>query len=209
MKRPLQYRLCLLIAGLLPLDLRTVQAQGIISFSNRNLSDPNGQTYQAPVTLPSGQGAGPGFTAGLFLIQGGNIDLLGTTSFHSGAASAYLQGVPITVPGVPAGSPATFLARVWDATAGSYEGAIAAKKYHGEFPTISGDDRITVTLGYNIPEAGLAFTDGLLPLTLTNTPEPSTISLAFMAGIIWLGLRRKSEIRATMTWAISAKSARG
>ena len=98
-----------------------VPGQGIIEFDNRGLRDPQGNLYVAPVSLPDGSFAeGPRFVGGLFLVQTDSLSLVGTAPFRAGAQAGYLVPTEFQVPGHPQGSTATFRARVWEASAGSY-----------------------------------------------------------------------------------------
>lgn len=161
--------------------------QGFVIFYNRNLRDPvSNQLYSAPVTLPSGRGVeGQAFTAGLFVMQTGALELIATTTFQQGAGAGLFlppQGA-VEVPGHPPGSSATFVARVWETSAGSYQNAVASGRYFGEFVTKSGASSITIPeLGFAEPPGGIPTPTlaGIQPLTLI--PEPHTFALAILGG---------------------------
>jgi hypothetical protein len=169
-------------------------AQGTIIFNNRSLTDrASGLIYHAPVTLPDGTGAsGSEFTAGLFLVEGQQTTLLATTYFRTGPAAGFVVQLPDTVkvPGILPGSPATFRARVWETSAGSYEGAVQRHMLHGEFLTGQPDNNLFVpALG---PPPGGPFVDpdlsGIQPLTLV--PEPATGVLLILGAFICFAVGR-------------------
>jgi hypothetical protein len=167
-------------------------AQGTIAFANRGLFDPQLGLYEARVSLPDGSFADGRFAAGLFLVEPNQLTLLGTTPFRSGPAAGFFLPVGFQVPGIPAGCPATFRARVWDTAASSYEAAAAAGLLHGEFPTRNPENNILVdrlggTLGPDITPQ----TDGILPFTLV--PEPSPIALFCGAAVLLSLLRKRSR----------------
>jgi len=169
-------------------------AQGTVRFENRGLRSASG-FYDAPVSLPDGsRAAGPLFTAGLYLVSDTGLNLIATSPFRSGAAAGFFEVSNVMVPGVPAGSPATFRVRVWETIAGSYEAASIIGALHGEFPTVNPDNNVfvprlaTTVIPENIP--GL---DGILPFTLIPEPPPSAI-LA-LTGAIWFVARGRRNAR--------------
>lgn len=95
--------------------------QGTVIFNNRT------PTGDARITRVDGTGAGAGITAQLFLVgSGGSLTpLLPTTTFRTtpAAATYFVNEVMVTIPGVPAGSPATLRMRAWEGP--SYEGTFA------------------------------------------------------------------------------------
>src|SRR5690349_17187322 len=86
-------------------------AQGTVSFNNRT------STGDAKVVGPDGYGLGmSGGMAQLYLSSGGILTRLDpATPFRSSSAAAsyFIVPVDVTVPGVSAGSPATFVMRAW------------------------------------------------------------------------------------------------
>ena len=142
----------------------------------------------APVYWPDGSGPGPRATAGLYLVEGQSLTLLSTSPFRDNPlTSHYIIPTEVIVPGISAGQPATFRVRVWETTAGSYENAIATGAVRGEFPTVNGNNEVTIQLG-----DGRNFVPtlvGLLPFTLV--PEPSAISI-FVAGSILFSVAKRS-----------------
>ena len=168
-------------------------AQATVTFHNRNLTDPrHGTIYHAPVLLPDGSGAGPEFTPGLFLVTPGGPVLLAMTSLRGGAGGGFFSPqIVVRVPGLATVSTATFRVRVWETRAGSYDNAVANGFCFGEFQTTSGNNEITVVLSSdNLPGPLVPPSlNGILPLTLTCIPEPSTLSLAFILGLLLLRTR--------------------
>lgn len=159
-------------------------AQGIIFFNNRtSLGD-------APVTRPDGTGAGAGFTAQLFLLNGSTFTpLTPTTTFRasSPAAAFFINPLDIVVPGVPAGSPATFRMRVFETSAGSWDVASAANStfWRGE----SANVQVPQLGGINPPD-GMPTPDLAGLKAFTIIPEPSTLALAILGAAALLHLRR-------------------
>lgn len=154
--------------------------QGTILFNTRT------GTIDAPVHDFSGAPAGAfgaGVRAQLFHFTGQNsryIPLYPTTTFRSTswAAMAYVvqPPEPVIVPGIPAGSQATVVMRVW--VGEDYSTA----HYFGQ------SNPVTVTLGGNVPGSAPlppALLIGLQGFT-TLIPEPS-ISALFVAGLVALG----------------------
>jgi hypothetical protein len=181
----------LIVFALLFYIARLAYAQGTILFSNRNLTDPlTGAIYHAPVTLPDGSAAaGSAFTAGLFLVEPTGLKLIGTTFLRPGVGAGFWQAVGFDVPSVAPGAPATFRARVWETSAGSYESAIGSMLLHGEFATGQADNNLFVNaLGH--PTAPLPTPDlsGIQPLTLV--PEPAAGALLILGGFICFAVWR-------------------
>ena len=151
-------------------------AQGIIFFNNRT------SIGDAPISRPDGTGAGAGFTAQLYLLNGSTFTpLTPTTTFRttSPAVAYFINALDIVVPGVPAGSPATFRMRVFE-TACSWDAANAAGStfWRGE----SGDVQVP-QLGVFNPPDGVPTPDlaGLQGFDLI--PEPSIIGLGLLAAV--------------------------
>lgn len=170
-------------------------AQGLVRFQNRGLRDPQLGIYEALVTLPDGtRAAGPGFTAGIFLVgSGGALDLIATSPFRPAPFGGAFFPIEVSVPGIGPGLPATFRARVWETTAGSYEGAVASGLLHGEFPTRNPDNNILVRLGSPLGLGDVPNVDGMLPLTLVPEPSAARLTVAgFVALMIAAFLRKPS-----------------
>jgi hypothetical protein len=167
----------------------SVFTQGFLTFHNRALSNPtDGSIYDAPVTLPTGQGAGTDFTAGLYLVSPAGLTLLETSPFRPNRTGFFTAPLAVEVPGIPPGSPGTFRVRVWEGRAGSYETAVANGFCHGEFPSMRGNNEVTIVLGRRpFPADPIAppSLDGLLPLTMPCIPEPSIFAMA-LAGAAFL-----------------------
>lgn len=184
------------VIALLCLNLCQSFAQGTVIFYNRGLRDPQGQFYEAPVSVPGGAFAeGPHFVAGLFLVSGDELTLIGTSPFRPGGAAGFFLPEVFEMPGaLPLCAP-TLRVRVWESVAGSYDAAIAMGLLHGEFPTINGDNTIVAgPLGSRIGQFSPPTLDGILPFTLV--PEPSTALLSstgLLTLIIGTTLRKQSR----------------
>jgi hypothetical protein len=165
--------------------------QGTINFVNRGLRDSSHPTfYDAPVSLPDGtRVAGAGFTAGLFLVEGSSLRLVGTSTFRTGAAAGFFFAEEITFAGTF--GPVTLRARVWETTAGSYENAVREGQYHGEFPTGDPQNNLYVQNLGGPPPFQQATMDGIQPFTLV--PEPSTIVLGVIGTVILLFIPRPRD----------------
>jgi hypothetical protein len=132
-------------------------------------------------------GPGPGYSAQLF-IQGSDFSLtplLPTSTFRppgTGAAAIadrYWLPQTVDVIGHAPGESVTFVVRVWQTSAGSYDAAIN----HTESAPF------TVTIGGGtLPPANLTT---LQAFTLILVPEPSVIALAVIGGSILVLLRRR------------------
>jgi hypothetical protein len=163
----------------------SAMAQGTsaqITINNRNLTDAQGNTYQAPIG-----GDTTGATAQLFLVgSGGALTPLGTTTFRTGAAAAYLSALTVDVPGVAPGGSATFRLDVWVGGT-SYDTATVSHGRSADF-TVS-------NLG-GTPAGAPPITppslNGLQSFDLQPTiPEPSTIALATLGAAAFFIRRRK------------------
>jgi hypothetical protein len=153
-------------------------AQGVLNFNNRNLTGPNGTTYNAPIS-----GFSPQATAQLLLVTGSAASprytpLFPLQSFRPPPNSQYFLGpLTVTVPGHPLGtSGLSFVVRVWDGP--SYDAA-TLKAQSAVFTvgplvgrTVGGQPFLPPDLGG--PE-------GMGGLQGFSIPEPSTISLALLA----------------------------
>jgi hypothetical protein len=159
-------------------------AQGTVLLNNRV------STGDAKVTLPDGSGPGlQGGMAQLYLSSGGTLTALTpATPFRSSSAAAsfFLTPTDVVVPGVPAGSPATFVLRAW-VGGSSFE---TATQFRGE------SGQVTVSaLGGVPPGGGAPITTpdlaGLTGFALAPIPEPSTIALGVLGAAALLIRRRK------------------
>ena len=169
------------VLGLVILTASTF-AQGTIFFNNRTSAG------DVPISLSSGAGVGSipgGASAQLFLVPSGGgalVPLLPATTFRtsSPAAMYFVNPLDVTVPGIPAGSPATILLRMWDTLSGSYEAAtLRGESAQFTIPALGG---ITVT-GVIVPTPDLA--------GLQWIPEPSTIALGLLGAAVMLFRSRK------------------
>ena len=131
--------------------------QGAVVFNNRV-----GTQVDAPVSRPDGSGAGEGFTAQLILVHesGAITALFPRTTFRTSppAATYYLKGVDVIVPGVAPGNTATFRMRAWSGD--SFETSLL----RGE----SANFTITVG-GGTLPPSNLI---GLQGFTFISKPTP-------------------------------------
>jgi len=158
-------------------------AQGTVQFATIT------GTVNAPVTIiPGGAGPGPGYTAALYVNNGGTLTLIpeSVTTFLPGTdnpeAAKYVNPVStVAVPGVGPGGSATLRMRAWLTSAGSYD---AAGAFRGE-----STDLAVTGLG------GGAITPADLPASFTGfnitVPEPSTLALGVMGAAALLLRRRK------------------
>jgi len=158
-------------------------AQGTVTLNNRT------STGDAKIFMPDGV-TGPGQNGGmaqLYLSSGGTLTALTpSTPFRSSsaAASVFVTPIDVTVPGIAAGSPATFVLRAW-VGAGSYEAAAT----RGESAPVS-----VSALGGVPPGGGAPITTpdlaGLQGFNLV-VPEPSTIALGVLGAAALFIRRRK------------------
>ena len=167
--------------------------QGSIIFRNFALIDPRAdQPYDALATYSNGARIGPEFSGGLYLVSGPAESLVGVTRFRMSRPGT-LDPIQFIIPGIRPGEPATFRVKAWETAAGSYENAVQNGFCAGIFPTISGDDQVTVLLGDPLTPLPVlpATLNGLLPLQLTCVPEPGAISIAALGfGFVYFRTRR-------------------
>jgi len=180
--------------SVLALTLVSSFAQGEVGqvvFANRA----NG--VDAPVTLPllhpgdPLQGLGEGFTAQLFLQDNparSLTPLVPTSTFYPAGAGGdptsdrYWRPQIVDVPGVAPNTPATFLVRFWQTSAGSYDGAL----FRGQSAPF------VVTVGGGLlPPANLTT---LRAVSVAFVPEPSTVPLALL-GLAGFALYSRSSHR--------------
>ncbi|MGZ8940075.1 MAG: PEP-CTERM sorting domain-containing protein [Limisphaerales bacterium] len=172
-----------IIAAVLFLSLSSF-AQGTVFFNNRT------STGDARFTRPDGTGLGAGYTAQLYLVNGSVLTpLTPTTTFRttSAAAAFFVNAVDVVVPGVPAGSPATFRVRIFETAAGSYDAAAASMAFlYGETADVQ-----VAQLGGITPTGGIVPTPDLAGLQpLVAVPEPTTLALGILGAAALLYRRR-------------------
>jgi hypothetical protein len=161
-------------------------AQGTVVFNNRNTAI----GLDAPITLETAGGAGPGpsYNAGLYF--NGALVPDSVVSFRDGSANAtlakYINGKTVVIPGAAIEAQnVTVEMRAWLASAGSYEAAPALQR------NTSGPLVIAQLGGGVNPNV-----DNFLPETFTGfvipvVPEPSTIALGVLGAAALLLRRRK------------------
>jgi hypothetical protein len=174
-------------------------AQGIITFYNNNIPvdgrtvtppavlQGDGTIYRAGIFRIEGNrfvGAGAGYTAGLFLSSDLTTPLATTTFRLSNNFEVFAAPQDVAVPGVPVGSTATFVVRVWETAAGSF----AAAANRGESsPWTSQPLGGPVPGNPPIPNATMSGFMGIIPLS----PEPGSTSL-LAVGLGAMLLRRRN-----------------
>jgi len=166
----------------------TAFAQGSVTFNNRTTAG------DAPIFTSDGvTGAGSlaGIVAELDLQTGtgatATFTPIGTTTFRgtSGALAKFITGVDMTIPNIPAGSPATFVVRAY--TGASYSAATARGQSNPVL--VSGLGGTPPGGGAPIPTPDLS---GLQGFNVVPVPEPSTIALGVFGAAALLLRRRKS-----------------
>jgi|SwirhirootsSR2_FD_contig_121_203909_length_598_multi_2_in_0_out_0_1 hypothetical protein len=176
----------LLVALAAVLVTAATYGQGQVNFQNfEALSD-----FSKGVYRPGGgngvNGAGAGFTAGLFLVNGGAISAtpLGTTTFFTDPGAEFLfNPVDVTLPTNPGGTTVNLVVRAWETAAGSY-GASTIKGESAVFPQALGGDP-----GNGQPATPPSFLNA--PGFVMTVPEPSTIAFGVIGGLALLLRRRK------------------
>jgi hypothetical protein len=166
-------------------------AQGTLIFNNRNLTGPNGVTYNAPIQVwwPDPANA----TAQMFMVTGTGAaatftPLTPVNTFRPAPNQWFLAGpVVVTVPGQPAGTTGLqFVVRAWQGA--SYDTAFA-RAQSGVFTvgplggvTPSGQIFLPPDLG---GPGGVGGFQGIL-----FWPEPSSTAIALLGAAILLARRR-------------------
>lgn len=161
-------------------------AQGTVSFNTRITG-----VVDAPVTLGSAAGAGPGalYSAELVLVgDNGSITPIpgSITTFRTSATAPALEKYVVTVPevaipGVPTGGSANVAFRAWLTSAGSYDAAPESQRGMSAPVTVTGLG------GGPTPPANLVGLQGFV----IPVPEPSTIALGALGAAALLLRRRK------------------
>jgi len=174
----------LLVALAAVLVTAATYGQGQVNFNNLG-SVGNGTYANGAIYRPGGvngsqvNGAGAGYTAGLF-IAGSTIPLGTTTFFTDPGAEYLLNPIDITVPNVASGNTASFEVKAWETSFGSYEAALAGGGARGVSPVF-----VNKVGGGTLPPENTLFTG------FSAVPEPSTIAFGVIGGLALLLRRRK------------------
>jgi hypothetical protein len=151
------------------------RAQGTITLSNHIVG-----AVEAPVTFNcTGQGVGtiPGMVAQLFLVNGTVLAPVATTISFRGTTdplAKYFDGGMASIPGTVPGQTVTLRLRFWSGP--SFEGSI----YRGESASFTqklGGDLFPPENLVNLPSS---------QILLLGCPEPSTIALGLLGGMLTL-----------------------
>jgi len=137
------------------------------------------QTYSGP-TLEGPQWVAQLFGGPLGTADASLVALTPTTTFRTGLAAGFINGVVVTVPGIGEGSRARLQMRVFDNTVAS---TYATSLNRGA--SLSFDSQ---------PLGGVAPPPNMVGLTAFNVavvPEPSTIALGALGTLFFLIRRRK------------------
>ena len=148
-------------------------AQGLVEFDNL--------VVDAPISMPDGTGPGAAGRAQLYLLEENGYTPVGPIQGFITAtpeAAYYLSGIIVPIPDRPAGTEATVQVRAW-VDAPTWESALL----RGE------SNDVTVTL---LEDLGARLI-GLQAFTLI--PEPSTVTLGFLAAGTLLLTRRKQKAK--------------
>jgi hypothetical protein len=180
-------KLLVAIAAVL-ISAATFAQEGAVVFNNHIVG-----SVEAKVTLngDATKGAGlavPAPAADLFLVSlngaAKGVSLSPTTTFRSSSAAAsfYINGVDVAVPGSSPGDTAVFIMRAYNAGLGA-DAAKASGNGYGE------SSPFTVALGGGAnPPANLTTLSGF---NYSVVPEPSTIALGLLGAAALLIRRRK------------------
>ncbi|HUS36043.1 MAG TPA: hypothetical protein VM680_11895 [Verrucomicrobiae bacterium] len=166
--------------------------QGVITFYNDGLISADGEPYRAgvyryerfdPSQPPGVVGAGDEYTAGLFLPSDLNNPLATTTFRSTVGTEVFAKAQDVVVPGVPPGSTANLVIRVWPTARGSVQNTITQGGQWGEtsFTTrpLGGP-----TVAYSappIPPPGLGPFFSGLELAMPLGPSPTAPNLQAQA----------------------------
>jgi len=152
-------------------------------------SGANGTTVNAPVFDTNGTTplSGPGFLAQFYAgtvgTPEGSLQAIGTPiPFLTGGFAGYFSGGTVTVPGVAIGQMAALQLRAWNTASGAT----------WELATIRGNSTAFTSpaLGDPLNASTLPVPQGLTSFNLV-VPEPSTIALGVIGGLVLLFRRRK------------------
>jgi hypothetical protein len=170
-------------------------AQGTLIFHNRNLTGPNGTTYNAPITLFYDA---PNAVAQMFLVTGTGAaatftSLTPVNAFRAAPNSQFLTGpVSVTVPNQPAGTTGLqFVVRAWQGS--TYDTSVIRGQSEpftvGPLggTTLSGEIFLPPDLG---GPGGIGGFRGIFV-----PPEPSITSLALLGAAVLLCTRPKASRR--------------
>jgi hypothetical protein len=169
-------------------------AQGTVNFANAGAGGLNARIFGTDGTTAL---AGTGYIAQLWAgASAGSMNpITPTVTFGTGANAGYFFGGSRTIPTVPAGSPAFFQVRVWEAAAGASWDVASVRNgaqvggdtvsYHGA--ALGPYQSPNLTAPPSTPPNLL----GLQSFSLYVVPEPSTIALGVLGLAGLLVLRRR------------------
>jgi len=180
-------KVLLTLAAVVSLATSALAADGTILFFNGDISNPDGTTYQAPIMRVGGTvGAGPGYTAGLFLASNLTTPIATTTFFNN--TGFFAAANTVTVTGQAVGSTPSFIVQAWDTSAGSFAAAASQGKQRGQSAAFT-----SLPLGgANAPNPPIPTPDMRGFQGFTMVPEPSTYALG-MLGLGALAMMRRRK----------------